>query len=203
MYSNQAISQALQIRFAAFKGRKEDDYESENIAHGAAHLALDVGIITNDALLIAQAQEVITAISDFWQHLEDLDQKALTDSYADSDALQEKRRQANRMVKDLVGKEFHDSRWGELIEIYQKIFPSFLVRASVYARIEPKKAASELRKELMDLLTKKRLERAPTLGEVQALLPSAKALLEDRTIRYLEGALPGFDFRNHSILNTK
>lgn len=110
--SNQAISQALQIRFAAFKGRKDDDYQSENIAHGAAHLALDVGIITNDALLIAQAQEVITAISDFWQLQEEQDQKAMADSYADWDASQEKHRQAYKMVKDLVGKEFHDSRWG-------------------------------------------------------------------------------------------
>lgn len=201
--SNQAISQALQIRFAAFKGRKDDDYQSENIAHGAAHLALDVGIITNDALLIAQAQEVITAISDFWQLQEEQDQKAMADSYADWDASQEKHRQAYKMVKDLVGKEFHDSRWGELIEIYQKTFPTFLVRDSVYARIDPKQAATRLRNELADLVKGKRLERAPTPGEVQALLPTAKALLEDRTIRYLEGALPGFDFRNHSILNAK
>lgn len=201
--SNQAISQALQIRFAAFKGRKDDDYQSENIAHGAAHLALDVGIITNDALLIAQAQEVITAISNFWQLQEEQDQKAMADSYADWDASQEKHRQAYKMVKDLVGKEFHDSRWGELIEIYQKTFPTFLVRDSVYARIDPKQAATRLRNELADLVKGKRLERAPTPGEVQALLPTAKALLEDRTIRYLEGALPGFDFRNHSILNAK
>lgn len=201
--SNQAISQALQIRFAAFKGRKDDDYQSENIAHGAAHLALDVGIITNDALLIAQAQEVITAISDFWQLQEEQDQKAMADSYADWDASQEKHRQAYKMVKDLVGKEFHDSRWGELIEIYQKTFPTFLVRDSVYARIDPKQAATRLRNELADLVKGKRLDRAPTPGEVQALLPTAKALLEDRTIRYLEGALPGFDFRNHSILNAK
>lgn len=201
--SNQAISQALQIRFAAFKGRKDDDYQSENIAHGAAHLALDVGIITNDALLIAQAQEVITAISDFWQLQEEQDQKAMADSYADWDASQEKHRQAYKMVKDLVGKEFHDSRWGELIEIYQKTFPTFLVRDSVYARIDPKQAATRLRNELADLVKGQRLDRAPTPGEVQALLPTAKALLEDRTIRYLEGALPGFDFRNHSILNAK
>lgn len=201
--SNQAISQALQIRFAAFKGRKDDDYQSENIAHGAAHLALDVGIITNDALLIAQAQEVITAISDFWQLQEEQDQKAMADSYADWDASQEKHRQAYKMVKDLVGKEFHDFRWGELIEIYQKTFPTFLVRDSVYARIDPKQAATRLRNELADLVKAKGLDRAPTPGEVQALLPTAKALLEDRTIRYLEGALPGFDFRNHSILNAK
>lgn len=201
--SNQAISQALQIRFAAFKGRKDDDYQSENIAHGAAHLALDVGIITNDALLIAQAQEVITAINDFWQLQEEQDQKAMADSYADWDASQEKHRQAYKMVKDLVGKEFHDSRWGELIEIYQKTFPTFLVRDSVYVRIDPKQAATRLRNELADLVKAKGLDRAPTLGEVQALLPTAKALLEDRTIRYLEGALPGFDFRNHSILNSK
>jgi hypothetical protein len=201
--SNQAISQALQIRFAAFKGRKDDDYQSENIAHGAAHLALDVGIITNDALLIAQAQEVITAISDFWQLQEDQDQKAMADSYADWDASQEKHRQAYKMVKDLVGKEFHDSRWGELIEIYQKTFPTFLVRDSVYARIDPKQAATRLRNELADLVKAKGLDRAPTPGEVQALLPTAKALLEDRTIRYLEGALPGFDFRDHSIFNAK
>lgn len=201
--SNQAISQALQIRFAAFKGRKDDDYQSENIAHGAAHLALDVGIITNDALLIAQAQEVITAISDFWQLQEEQDQKAMADSYADWDASQEKHRQACKMVKDLVGKEFHDSRWGELIEIYQKTFPTFLVRDSVYARIDPKQAATRLRNDLADLVKAKGLDRAPTPGEVQALLPTAKALLEDRTIRYLEGALPGFDFRNHSILNAK
>lgn len=201
--SNQAISQALQIRFAAFKGRKDDDYQSENIAHGAAHLALDVGIITNDALLIAQAQEVITAISDFWQLQEEQDQKAMADSYADWDASQEKHRQAYKMVKDLVGKEFHDSRWGELIETYQKTFPTFLVRDSVYARIDPKQAATRLRNELAVLVKAKGLDRAPTPGEVQALLPTAKALLEDRTIRYLEGALPGFDFRNHSILNAK
>ena len=201
--SNQAISQALQIRFAVFKGRKEDDYQSENIAHGAAHLALDVGIITNDALLIAQAQEVITAISDLWQLQEEQDQKAMADSYADWDASQEKHRQAYKMVKDLVGKEFHDSRWGELIEIYQKTFPTFLVRDSVYARTGPKQAATRLRNELADLVKAKRLDRAPTPGEVQALLPTAKALLEDRTIRYLGGALPGFDFRNHSILNAK
>ncbi|CAM3424929.1 hypothetical protein BZK31_26245 [Pseudomonas floridensis] len=201
MDSNQAISQALKIRFAAFKGRKDDDYESEGIAHGAAHLALDVGIITNDALLIAQAQEVITAITDSWQLEEEQDLKAMANSYADWDASQEKHRQAYRMIKDLVGKEFHDSRWEEFIEIYQKTFPTFLVRDSVYARIGPKQAATRLRKDLADLVKAKRLDRAPTPDELQALLPPAKALLEDRTIRYLEGALPGFDFRNHSILN--
>jgi hypothetical protein len=201
MHSNQAISQALRIRFAAFKGRKEDDYQSEDIAHGAAHLALDVGIITNDASLIAQAQEVITAITDCWQLEDEQDRKAMADSYADWDASQEKHREAYRMVKELVGKEFHDPRWGELIEIYQQTFPSFLVRGSVYARIDPKQAASRLRAELADLVKDKRLDRAPTPGEVQALLPSAKALLEERTVCYLERALPGFDFRNHSILN--
>ncbi|WP_163021010.1 hypothetical protein, partial [Pseudomonas viridiflava] len=94
MDSNQAISQALKIRFASFQRRKDDDYESEGIAHGAAHLALDVGILTNDALLIAQAQEVLTAITDSLKLEEDQNQKAMAESYAASDAAYEIRRQA-------------------------------------------------------------------------------------------------------------
>lgn len=201
MDSNQAISQALKIRFASFQRRKDDDYESEGIAHGAAHLALDVGILTNDALLIAQAQEVLTAITDSLKLEEDQNQKAMAESYAASDAAYEIRRQAYRMAKDLVGKEFHDSRWGELIEIYKKTFPTFLVRDSVYVRIGSKQAATKLRKDLAGLANAKQLDRAPTPDELQSLLPSAKALLEDDTLRYLERALPGFDFRNHPIMN--
>ncbi|WLG51110.1 hypothetical protein [Pseudomonas sp. FP1742] len=203
MHSNQAVSQALQIRFATFERRKEDDYESEDIAHGAAHLALDIGIITNDPLLIAQAQEVLTTINR-WRELQDeQDAQYMADSHAAWDASQEKHRQAYVMVKELVGKEFHDPRWSALIEIYQEAFPTFLVRGSVYARIDPKQGASRLRHELAELVKDKRLDRAPTPGEVHALLPSAKALLEERTISYLERALPGFDFRGHPILSSK
>lgn len=203
MHSNQAVSQALQIRFAAFERHDKDDYESEDIAHGAALLALDVGIITNDSLLIAQAQEVLTSINRSRQLEDEQDAQYMADSYAAMDASQEKHKQAFAMVKELVGKEFHDPRWSALIEIYQEAFPTFLVRDSVYARIGPKQAANRLRHELVKLVKNKRLDRAPTLGEVHALLPDAKALLESRTVGYLERALPGFDFRGHPILSSK
>ncbi|NWA26943.1 hypothetical protein HX866_18825 [Pseudomonas gingeri] len=201
MHSNQAVSQALQIRFAAFERHDKDDYESEDIAHGAALLALDVGIITNDSLLIAQAQEVLASINRSRQLEDEQDAQCMADSYAAMDASQEKHKQAFAMVKELVGKEFHDPRWSALIEIYQEAFPTFLVRDSVYARIGPKQAVNRLRHELVKLVTNKRLDRAPMLGEVHALLPDAKALLESRTVDYLERALPGFDFRGHPILS--
>lgn len=202
MHSNQAVSQALQIRFAAFERHDKDDYESEDIAHGAALLALDVGIITNDPLLIAQAQEVLASITRCRQLEDEQDAQYMADSYAAWDASQEKHKQAFVMVKELVGKEFHDPRWTALIEIYQEAFPTFLVRDSVYARIGPKQAATRLRHELVELVKSKRLDRAPTRGEVHALLPDAKVLLESRTVGYLERALPGFDFRGHPIFSS-
>ena len=202
MHSNQAVSQALRIRFAAFERHDKDDYESEDIAHGAALLALDVGIITNDSLLIAQAQEVLASINRSRQLEDEQDAQYMADSYAALDASQAKHKQAFVMVKELVGKEFHDPRWSALIEIYQEAFPTFLVRDSVYARIGPKQAANRLRHELAKLVKDKRLDRAPTPGEVHSLLPNAKALLEARTLSYLERALPGFDFQGHPILSS-
>lgn len=202
MYSNQAVSQALQIRFAAFERHGKDDYESEDIAHGAALLALDVGIISNDSLLIALAQEVLSSINRSRQLEDEQDAQYMADSYAALDASEAKHKQAFSMVKELVGKEFHDPRWSALIEIYQEVFPTFLVRDSVYARIGPKQAANRLRHELAKLVKDKWLDRAPTPGEVHALLPHAKALLEARTLSYLERALPGFDFQGHPILSS-
>lgn len=202
MHSNKAVSQALQIRFAAFQRQDKDDYESEDIAHGAALLALDVGIITNDSLLIAQAQEVLASIARSRQLQDERDAQWMADSYAASAASREKDKQAVAMVKEYVGKEFNDPRWIALIEIYQKAFPTFLVRDSVYARIGPKQAATRLRRALVELIKSKRLGRAPTQGELHALLPDAKAVLESLTFDYLEGALPGFDFRGHTILSS-
>lgn len=202
MHSNQAVSQALQIRFSSFEQRDKEDYESEGIAHGAALLALDVGIITNDSLLIAQAEEVLDSITRFRELEDEQEAQYMTDTYADWDASQQKHKQAFVMVKELVGKEFHDLRWNALIEVYKEAFPTFLVRDSVYARIGPKQAATRLRTELIELVKSKRLDRAPTRDEVHALLPDAKALLESRTIGYLERALPGFDFQGHPILGS-
>lgn len=201
MHSNQAVSQALQIRFAAFERHDKDDYESEDIAHGAALLALDVGIFTNDSLLITQAQEVLASINRSRQLEDEQNAQYMADSSAAWEASQEKHKQAFVIVKELVGKEFHDPRWTALIEVYQDAFPTFLVRDSVYARIGPKQAANRLRHELAKLVKDKRLDRAPTLGEVHALLPNAKAILESLTVGYLERALPGFDFRGHPILS--
>lgn len=202
MHSNQAVSQALQIRFGAFEQRERDDYESEGIAHGAALLALDVGIITNDSLLIAQAQEVLDSINRSRELEDEQEAQYMADTYADWDASREKHKQASAMVKELVGKEFHDLRWNALVEVYKEAFPTFLVRDSVYARIGPKQEATRLRTELVELVKNKRLDRAPTRGEVHALLPDAKALLESRTLGYLERALPGFDFQGHPIFSS-
>lgn len=40
------------------------------------------------------------------------------------------------------------------------------------------------------------------IDEGDVLLPNAKALLESRTVGYLERALPGFEFRGHPILSS-
>lgn len=202
MNSNQAVSQALQMRFGAFEQRERDDYESEGIAHGAALLALDVGIITNDSLLITQAQEVLDSINSSRELEDEQEAQYMADTYADWDASREKYKQAFVIVKELVGKEYHDPRWNALVEVYKEAFPTFLVRDSVYARIDPKQAASRLRNELVELVKSKRLDRAPTRGEVHALLPDAKVLLESRTLGYLERALPGLDFEGHAIFRS-
>jgi hypothetical protein len=66
------------------------------------------------------------------------------------------------MVKELVGKEFHELSWSALIEVYKETFPIFLVRNSICARINPKRAATHLRHELVGLVNSKRLDRTPS-----------------------------------------
>lgn len=152
------------------------------IAHGAALLALGVGIMTNNSLLMAQAQEVLYTINLNLELEDKREAQYMADTYSDGDASREKHKQAVAMVKELVCKEFHDPRWNALVELYKKAFPTFLVRDSVYARIGPRQAATRLRTELVALVKSKRLSRAPTRGEVHASLPEAKALLESRTV---------------------
>ncbi|MHC9138542.1 hypothetical protein [Pseudomonas aeruginosa] len=200
MNANQAISRALRSRFKAFKNRKDDDYESEGVAKGAALLAMDVGILTNDAVLISEAQEVITYIAEWLNLLDEQHDQQMTEWNDELEKSQEARRQAYQLIKKLVGRELHDPRWELLVQAYQEAFPTFLVRDSVYVRISPKESASRLRQALADLVKEQRLERVPTIEEIQALLPTAKDNLVESTLRYLERALPGYEFRAHGSM---
>lgn len=200
MNTNQAIIKVLRSRFTAFKNRKDDDYESEGEAKGAALLAMDVGILMNDAVLISEAQEVITYIGE-WLNLQDEQHDQQMKEWSDEwERSREEHRQAYQLIKKLVGREFHDRRWELLVQAYQDAFPTFLVRDSVYVRISPKESASRLRQMLADLVKEQRLGRAPTIEEIRALLPTAKDNLVESTLRYLERALPGYEFRAHGSM---
>lgn len=201
MNTNQAISRVLRSRFTAFKNRKDDDYESEGVAKGAALLAMDVGILMNDAALISEAQEVITYIAEWLNQQDEQHDQHMKEWSDEWEKSREVHRQAYQLIKKLVGREFHDPRWELLVQAYQEAFPTFLVRDSVYVRISPKESASRLRQALTDLVKEQRLERAPTIEEIQILLPTAKGILVENTLRYLERALPGYEFRAHGTMS--
>ncbi|HBO1619563.1 TPA: hypothetical protein L4F62_006116, partial [Pseudomonas aeruginosa] len=99
-----------------------------------------------------------------------------------------------RLVQEVIGMEFADPRWEYLVELYQRAFPTFKVAASVKARISPKNLSAVLRKDVVELIQQRHRDQVIGPKEIEGVRGEAMQALERQTLRYLEKALPGFDF---------
>lgn len=98
-----------------------------------------------------------------------------------------------RAVKAFIGTEV-SPRWDALVDAYRHAFPTFQIRSSVADRLHPKKHSTSIRNHLCRFIDAQELGREPNLSEIQALHPQALIAHREETLKYLERALPGYDF---------
>ena len=198
MNALQAVSKALQMKLAAFQ--KDPLEEDEDILRGAALLAIDVGIIMNTPALITEAQQVISWIEQWTAEQLEGYAVEMEESHAAWEKSREPLYEASRLAKSIVGREYNDPRWIELVNAYREAFPTFIVRNFVFARLDPTQMAFRLREFMSKVIQERKFGRSPTESEMRDCLPEAKARLQVQTMTYLERALPGYDFQGHIIL---
>ncbi len=186
------------MKLAAFQRCPQE--EDEEHLRGAALLAIDVGIIMNAPALLTEAQQVISWIEEWTTEQWHDHAAAMEESHLAWEKSQEPLYESNRLAKALVGREYNDPRWVELVDAYREAFPTFIVRNCVFARLSPKQMAFRLRDFLSKTIQEKKLGRTPTEPDMLECLPEAKARLQTQILSYLERALPGFDFDGHPIL---
>lgn|GEM_PF-6667014 len=198
MNTVQAVSKALQRKLAAFQ--KDPMNENEEMLHGAALLAIDVGMIMNSPALMAEAQQVISWIEQWTLEQENAYAVEMEESHAAWKKSREPLGEAWRLAKSIVGREYNDPRWIRLVDAYREAFPTFIVRNFVFARLDPAQMSFRLRELLTKVFEEKKLGRIPTEAEIRDFLPEAKARLQVQTLTYLERSLPGYAFQGHAIL---
>lgn len=198
MNALQAVSTALQRKLAAFQ--RDPLNEDEDMLHGAALLAIDVGIIMNSPALITEAQQVISWIEQWTVDQEKACAVEMEESHAEWRKSREPLHEAWRLAKSIVGREYNDPRWIRLVDAYREQFPTFIVRNFVFARLDPVQMSFRLRELLTKVFEEKKLRRTPTETEMRGCLPEAKARLQVQTLTYLERSLPGYAFQGHAIL---
>lgn len=194
--TDSSISRALRARFDAFRNdpTQQDSLEAAYELKGAAKLALDVANLAADHELKEQAQHVLGWLVEYEDKSQAEYDAQHKQMYAALDAEQQIKRDTHKLIQAFIGMEFEDHRWLSLIEAYKAEFPTFLVANSVWDRISPKSLSRGLRNSLGDLIASKRLGRVPTISELNTLRPEIMLMLEANTLRYLEKALPGFNF---------
>lgn len=198
MNALQAVSKALQRKLSAFQ--KDPMNENEEMLHGAALLAIDVGIIMNSPALMTEAQQVIRWIEQWTLDQEMAYAVEMEESHAAWKQRQEPTGEAWRFADAIVGREYNDPMWIRLVDAYREAFPTFIVRNFVFARLDPAQMSFRLRQLLTKVFEEKKLGRIPTETEMRDFLPEAKARLQVQTLTYLERSLPGYDFQGHAIL---
>lgn len=186
------------MKLAAFQ--KNPMEEDEEFLHGAALLAMDVGIIMNAPALITEAQQVISWIEEWTAEQFNEHAVEMEESHLAWEKSREPLYEANRLAKAIVGREYNAPRWIRLVDAYRDAFPTFIVRNSVFARLAPTQMAFRLREFLSKAIQEKNLGRTPTESDMLECLPEAKARLQTQTLSYLERALPGSDFDGHPVL---
>lgn len=161
---------------------------------GAAQFAKTVATMHGDWPLIATADQVLAWLDQREDALEEESQAEHERIWERDQARYNIRKATSRSVKEFVGMEVVDRRWSLLVDEYRNAFPTFQIRNSVADRLHPKKLSASIRNHLCDFINAQRLGREPRLSEIQALHPQALVAHQEETLKYLERALPGFDF---------
>lgn len=186
----------IEERFQAFKSAPS--YESNEQLIGAAHLVQAVADCHSNKGLSEFATYVIEWLKRWDEAQEHAAQLEMQICYQEDDARNALYRQCFRAVKSYVGTEAFNPLWGRLVERYKEEFPTFQIKDSVFQRISPKRQAVELRNILLENWCQTtRPLRSPTEHDLGEKRPLAEEELKLRTLSYLTGALPGFDFEQY------
>lgn len=194
--SDTLITTALRARVEEFEilCASNTHWQALPLLRGAAQLALDVAELGDDQVLKAEAEEVIGMLNALERAAEDQEQGSRTLEWEGLEQLRLVRKGNYRLVQEVIGMEFADPRWEYLVELYQRAFPTFKVAASVKARISPKNLSAVLRKDVVELIQQRHRDQVIGPKEIEGVRGEAMQALERQTLRYLEKALPGFDF---------
>ena len=194
--SDTLITAALRARVEEFEilCASNTHWQAVPLLRGAAQLALDVAELGDDQVLKAEAEEVIGMLNAHERAAEDQEQGSRTLEWEGLEQLRLVRKGNYRLVQEVIGMEFADPRWEYLVELYQRAFPTFKVAASVKARISPKNLSAVLRKDVVELIQQRHRDQVIGPKEIEGVRGEAMQALERQTLRYLEKALPGFDF---------
>ncbi|HCF2940955.1 TPA: hypothetical protein NIB45_005458 [Pseudomonas aeruginosa] len=194
--SDTFITAALRARVEEFEilCASNTHWQAVPLLRGAAQLALDVAELGDDQVLKAEAEEVIGMLNALERAAEDQEQGSRTLEWEGLEQLRLVRKGNYRLVQEVIGMEFADPRWEYLVELYQRAFPTFKVAASVKARISPKNLSAVLRKDVVELIQQRHRDQVIGPKEIEGVRGEAMQALERQTLRYLEKALPGFDF---------
>lgn len=194
--SDTLITAALRARVGEFEilCASNTHWQAVPLLRGAAQLALDVAELGGDLALKAEAEEVIGMLNALERAAEDQEQGSRTLEWEGLEQLRLVRKGNYRLVQEVIGMEFADPRWEYLVELYQRAFPTFKVAASVKARISPKNLSAVLRKDVVELIQQRHRDQVIGPKEIEGVRGEAMQALERQTLRYLEKALPGFDF---------
>lgn len=161
---------------------------------GGATFAREIAVRHSDLALIATADDVMVQLDQLEATLEEESVRGMNQGWEDEQALRNVRKATSKAVKNLVGIEVQDGRFLALVDLYKRTFPSFLIRQSIYDRLHPKKHSASIRAYVLGLIDDQKLGREPLLSELRAAHSKAIIEHEQEVLRYLEKALPGFDF---------
>ncbi|KIY40766.1 hypothetical protein TZ03_11555 [Pseudomonas sp. 10-1B] len=161
---------------------------------GAASFAREIAVRHSDQALITAAEDVMVQLDQLEAMLEEESEREMNRGWEGEQALRDVRKATSKAVKNFVGMEVNDGRFDALVAAYQRAFPSFLVRQSVFDRLHPKKHSASIRAYLLGLIDDQRLGRVPSLSELQTAHSQAVMAHEQDVLRYLKKSLPGFEF---------
>lgn len=189
---NHALGFAETLEGHQRKPTKFNSYAEQ--VKGAALFAKAIAVKHADAALIAAADQIL-----LW--LDQRDDAFWEGSNVDHDRIGQRdqaksnvRKTTARTVKEFVGMEVEDPRWDALVDEYRTVFPTFLIRNSATDRLHPRKHSASIGSHLIEFVQAQRHGIEPLLSEIQELHPQALVAHREEILKYLERALPGFDF---------
>lgn len=190
----ETMGAVLLEQYNTIRKKPELFYSFAGGLRGAAFFVREVAVRHSDQALISRADEVIGWLDQHEAELEEESELEMDLRWQSEKGQRDVRKATSKAVKHYVGMEVEDERFSALVATYQSAFPTFLVRQSVYDRLHPKKHSASIRTHLLALIEKQRLGREPTVTEMKDAYAEALTAHEMDVLRYLDKALPGFDF---------